>query len=357
MPSPNRIIVASAGSGKTTTIIGLACAASSSRAALVTYTTNNNAGIEHLLYKKVGHIPSHLTVSTWYSFLLRHLVRPYQKAMHPQHVRKLHFHNGISVPYIEEADTARHYFGKAGSIYVDKVSKFACQVIQRTGGKPIQRLEDIFDHLYIDEVQDLAGWDLELVEHLMKSRITVTLVGDHRQATYSTNSATKNKKYAGVNIIQKFEEWKKAKLCELEHQCISRRCVQAICDMADKLYPDMPKTTSFNSTVTTHDGIFAVRERDVAAYMAKFKPQTLRYSRATKEVLGNPLNYGASKGLTFDRILIYPNNKLKKFLVTGDPKDAGDVAKIYVAVTRAQQSTAFVIQDKAKSPLMPIFAP
>jgi hypothetical protein len=35
--------------------------------------------------------------------------------------------------------------------------------------------------------------------------------------------------------------------------------------------------------------------------------------------------------------LIYPNNKLKKFLITGDPKDAGDVAKIYVAVTRAQQ--------------------
>jgi DNA helicase II / ATP-dependent DNA helicase PcrA len=357
MPSPNHIIIASAGSGKTTTIVDLACAATVSRSAIVTYTTNNSAGIEQCIYAKVGHIPPHLTISTWYSFLLRHLVRPYQKSIHPDHVRRLHFHNGISAQYVKEADTTRHYFGGMGSIYVDKVSKFACQAIQRTGGKPILRLEDIFDHLYIDEVQDLAGWDLELIEHLMKSRIAVTLVGDHRQATYSTNSATKNKKYAGAKIINKFDEWKTAKLCEVDYQCISHRCVQTICDLADKLHPTMPKTTSFNKTVSAHDGVFAVRDRDVAAYMAKFEPQTLRYSRATKDVPGEPLNYGAAKGLTYERTLIFPNNKVKKFLLTGDPKDAGDVAKIYVAITRARQSTAFVISNTAKSPLMSVFQP
>jgi DNA helicase-2/ATP-dependent DNA helicase PcrA len=35
----------------------------------------------------------------------------------------------------------------------------------------IRRMEEILDQLYIDEVQDLAGWDLELVEILMKPRI------------------------------------------------------------------------------------------------------------------------------------------------------------------------------------------
>jgi DNA helicase-2/ATP-dependent DNA helicase PcrA len=357
MPSPNHIIIASAGSGKTTTIIERACAALSSPAALVTYTTNNNAGTTRLLYQKAGHIPPHLTVSTWYSFLLRHLVRPYQKTMLRQHVKKLHFHNGISVRYIKETDTMRHYFGNPGCIYVDKVSKFACQIIQKTSGKPIHRLENIFDHLYIDEVQDLAGWDLELVEYLMKSRIAITLVGDHRQATYSTNSATKNKRYAGPKIIDKFEEWRKADLCEVDYQCISHRCVQEICDFADRLYPGMPKTISYNMTATGHDGVFAIRELDVGAYIAKYMPQTLRYSRATKNVPGEPLNYGASKGLTFERTLIYPNNKIKKFLLTGNPKDAGDIAKIYVAVTRARQSVVFIIEKNAKSPLIPIFQP
>jgi ATP-dependent DNA helicase UvrD/PcrA len=357
MPSTNRIIVASAGSGKTTTIIDLACAAMKSRSALVTYTTNNTSGIERLIYGKIGHVPPHLTISTWYSFLLRHLVRPYQRSLYPLPVKKLHFHNGISTQYSKETDIGAHYFTADGCIFVDKVSKFACQVIKKTDGKPIRRLEDIFKHLYIDEVQDLAGWDLDLIETLMKSRIGVTLVGDHRQATYSTNSANKNKQYSGAKIIAKFEEWKRAKLCKLEYQNISHRCVQPICDFADRLHPALPKTTSLNTTVTTHDGIFAVRERDVSTYMRAFRPQTLRYSRATKDVPGSPMNYGAAKGLTFERTLIFPSGKVRQFLLTGDLDDAGDLAKIYVAITRARQSTAFVIMNNAKSPLMPVFEP
>jgi DNA helicase II / ATP-dependent DNA helicase PcrA len=244
MPSSNRIIVASAGSGKTTTIIDLACTAMGSRAALVTYTTNNTSCIESLIYGRASHIPPHVTISTWYSFLLRHMVRPYQRSLYPESVKRLYFHNGISAPYSKQENIAGHYFGKAGCMYVDKVSKFACQLIDKAKGSPVRRLEDIFEHLYIDEVQDLAGWDLELMEILMKSRIGVTLVGDHRQATFSTNSAHKNKAYAGAKIINKFEEWKKAKLCDLEFQSISHRCVQPICDFADRFHPEMPKTTS-----------------------------------------------------------------------------------------------------------------
>ena len=357
MPSNNRIIVASAGSGKTSTIVDRACASPMSRAALVTYTTNNTSGIEKLIYQKVGYIPPHLTISSWYSFLLRHLVRPYQKAMHPKPVKRLHFHNGISARYSREADIGKHYFGAQGCIYVDKVSKFACQLIKKTDGTPIRRMEQIFDRLYIDEVQDLAGWDLELVEALLKSRIGVTLVGDHRQATFSTNSALKNKKYSGAKIILKFEEWKRANLCELEYQTISHRCVQPICDLADMLHPGLPKTKSMNSSVTAHDGVFAVRQRDVGAYMLRHEPQTLRYSKVTKDVPGTPINYGAAKGMTFERTLLFPNLKLRKFLLSGKPEDAGDIAKTYVAITRARQSTALVIADSAKSPLMQVFQP
>lgn len=355
MPSSNRIIVASAGLGKTTTIIDLACAAIGSRVALVTYTTNNTSSIERLIYGRTSHVPPHVTISTWYSFLLRHMVRPYQRSLYPKPVKRLYFHNGISAPYSKQENIAGHYFGEAGCIYVDKVSKFACQLIDKTKGKPIHRLEDIFEHLYIDEVQDLAGWDLELIEILMKSRIGVTLVGDHRQATFSTNSAHKNKAYAGAKIIKKFEEWRKAKLCDLEFQTISHRCVQPICDFVDRLHPEMPKTTSLNSVVTGHDGVFAVPARDIAVYMKAFDPQTLRYDRKTKNVPGTPINYGASKGLTFERTLIFPNGPLSKFLLTGDPKDAGSISKIYVAITRARQSAAIVIKNDSRSPLIPIF--
>jgi DNA helicase-2/ATP-dependent DNA helicase PcrA len=98
-------------------------------------------------------------------------------------------------------------------------------------------------------------------------------------------------------------------------------------------------------------GVFAVRERDVEAYRAVFAPQTLRYRRTFESVPGSPINYGAAKGMTFDRTLIFPHGPLRKFLLTGDPNHAGrDIAKIYVAITRARQSTAIVIKTIQSRP-------
>ena len=59
----------------------------------------------------------------------------------------------------------------------------------------------------------MAGWDIEVIELLLKSKINVALVGDHRQATFRTNNAAKNGGYSGVQIIKKFREWDKARLC------------------------------------------------------------------------------------------------------------------------------------------------
>ena len=125
--------------------------------------------------------------------------------------------------------------------------------------------------------------------------------------------------------------------------------MQEICDFADQFHPDAPNTESRNKTVTEHDGVFAVRGSDVAEYVATYTPQPLRYSRKTGCPHGEPINFGASKGMTFQRTLIYPHGPLLKFLTTGKLEDAGKaVEKIYVAVTRARQSVAFVVNDDAK---------
>ena len=141
-----------------------------------------------------------------------------------------------------------------GEMYMDKASQFACAVIDESGGLPLRRFEQIFDHLYIDEVQDLAGYDLDLVEHLLNSDVSITLVGDVRQATYRTNPSAKNSAYAGLKIIRKFDEWCKEDHTKIEHHNYSYRCIQAICDFADQFYPDLHKTESRNKITTDHDG-------------------------------------------------------------------------------------------------------
>jgi len=105
-------------------------------------------------------------------------------------------------------------------------------------------------------------------------------------------------------------------------------------------------------SITDHDGVFKVLASQADAYIRNYHPQILRYNRATKDVAGEPLNFGAAKGMEFKRILIYPHKNLEKFLRTGSIKDAGaDIGKIYVAITRAKQSVAFIVPDATNATL------
>ena len=356
MPSANRIILASAGSGKTTTIMSEAVRERGVRSALVTYTNNSEAELRIRANRICGCVPPHLRTATWFGFLLQHLVRPYQRAAYAGRVRGLAFVNGISARWTKEADTQRHYFGRPGDIYVDKVSKFACKLIRETGGKPLERLAQIVDRIYVDEAQDLAGYDLDLIEHLLDSDIEVVLVGDHRQATFNTNQSGKNRQFGKQRIIDKFAAWEVGGRARIEIHNHSYRCVQEICDAADRLFPDLAGTISRNHARTAHDGVFLVRQRDVGAYVARFSPQALRYNRQKKNVPGVPYNFGEAKGMTFGRVLIFPHKRLETYCLTGKLEDAGkELPKIYVAMTRARQSVGIVVPNGTKGGIAPVY--
>ena len=53
---------------------------------------------------------------------------------------------------------------------------------------------EIYSHIYIDEIQDLAGEDIEILNLLFNSKIQIQCVGDVKQSTYTTYNAKKNKK-------------------------------------------------------------------------------------------------------------------------------------------------------------------
>lgn len=55
------------------------------------------------------------------------------------------------------------------------------------------------------------------------------------------------------------------------------------------------------------------------------------------------INYGFSKGLEFERVLIFPTGPIIRWLSSGDSSAISrSSAKLYVAITRASQSVAFV---------------
>ncbi len=340
----NSVIVASAGSRKTTHLVEEALSLPSERILVTTYTNENIEQIKSYFIAKGGCVPPNVTVLPWFGFLLRDGVRPYQNQLVEMgRVRTIAF--GPLPPkaqFAKATDTRRYYFSEAGDIYSERLSNFLCVNNQKSGGLIINRLTKMYDRVFIDELQDLAGYDLNFLELLLQSSMKILAVGDPRQATFSTNKAPKNKQFRKSEIWNWIREKEKSGLFTVEQRVECYRCNQAICDFADSIYPEFPKAISKNDTVTNHDGIFIIKGNDVINYIQQHNPVILRYDKRAKTLGLTAFNIGLMKGRTFDRVLIFPTNPMKTFLKTGNPAQAGDPSKLYVAVTRAKYSVAFV---------------
>jgi DNA helicase-2/ATP-dependent DNA helicase PcrA len=103
--------------------------------------------------------------------------------------------------------------------------------------------------------------------------------------------------------------------------------------------------------VTGHDGAFLVSAKSVPAYVEHYRPQVLRLDRRTQCNDYAAMNFGESKGMTFDRVLVFPHAKGRQWLVSGNYDHVKDsAAKMYVGVTRARHSVAFVCDEPSRVP-------
>ncbi|MGW3931328.1 UvrD-helicase domain-containing protein [Streptomyces microflavus] len=338
----NLAVIAAAGSRKTQHIIDCVIADPSKRVLVTTYTNENLQQIVSRLSAGTGVLPNHVTVMGWFTFLLNECARPYQSFVLGETgmMGGLNF-VGPRPRYIPKSKPQQYYLDRGKSAYRDGISALSVEANKLSKGMVVDRLSQMYDHIFIDEIQDMAGYDLELLDLLMKSPIAVTVVGDPRQATFATNNATKNKKYKGSGIV----EWLATRidLCLVENRVESYRCNQDICDFADGLYPDLARTVSKNTETTGHDGIFAIRKSGVLEYVEKYAPMVLRWDKRVDTCGLDAMNMGTSKGSTFDRVLIFPTKPMISYYQTRDCNQAGDRAKLYVAVTRAKYSTTFVM--------------
>ncbi len=347
----NKVIIAAAGSGKTTSVVRAALRCSGEKVLITTYTIKNAENIRQRLIKINGFIPSNITITTWFSFLLDDGVRPYYNLNSSLDVvRSINFVTDVSpaLRRIPRVNVEKYYFDSGHNIYSDVVGDFVFSTNKATKGKVIRRLEKIFDSIFIDEVQDLAGYDLDILELLFKSTIKTTVVGDPRQSIYRTNrSSRQNSQFRGVKIFDWFTQQSGKGNCTIQNNNKCYRSNQLICDFADALYPNFLKTKSVLTTNSDHDGIFVIDRNNLMAYHSKFEPVIIRHDKRT-DTCGLPaLNFGLSKGLTFDRVLIIPTQPIINYLINPDPMDLepGSIARLYVGITRARYSVAFATSN------------
>lgn len=359
----NKLTIAAAGSGKTTYLVEEALKQKEGKILITTYTQANEAEIRKKIIEKNKCIPQNVVVQTWFSFLLQHGVRPFQGVlfeskinglilMNEQSGIKYYIKGKIPVYYSEDKEFEQHYFSKGLKIYSDKLSKFVFRCNEKTDGSVIDRISRIYSHIFIDEVQDLAGYDLELLKLFFDCPSSIQLVGDPRQGTYSTNSAPKNKQFKKANIVNFFTDRIDNLIKDESSLLVNYRCNEQICDLSNKLFPNFQSTTSGNKEETEHSGVFLIKEGDIDEYLDKFEPIQLRDNKKTTvNEKYRVMNFGEAKGLSFDRVLIYPTNPFIEWLKDNKSElKETSRSKLYVAITRARHSVAIVCKTKLTIP-------
>ena len=233
---------AAAGSGKTTLLVKQALSNPSKRVLFTTFTNENTEVIGNSLLRANGLYPQHIDLMPWFTFLLRHCVRPF--LWHAGFC--LDFDSGLILVNEQSArgtkkNSIEHYVSSDGRVYSDKLAELALRINGKTQGAVIDRLASIYDCLFIDEAQDLSGYDLELIEVMLRSGMNLTLAADQRQATYHTNNSAKNKRYRDLGLGAFLRDNKLTNLCIIDDQSLAgcHRCNQQILNLANALYPDL----------------------------------------------------------------------------------------------------------------------
>lgn len=351
----NKLILAGAGTGKTTYIVEEAIK-EKKRILITTYTIKCRDEIKHKIIDILGYIPCNIIVQTWFSFLLDHGILPYKKDLAINKINGICFVEGKSgvkyktkqgIPvYYGEKDFDKYYFDNNCRIYTDKISKLVIKINEASNGLVFKRIGLIFDKIYIDEVQDLVGYDLDIIKRMAENTKNLLIVGDPRQNVYNTHCDSKYDKYSNGQIDKFIINECKTIGFEIDKTSLNtcRRCHKDIVEFLNDFYPEYERLNKIDISTKDEQGVFVIRTSDVEKYLEKYNPIQLRYSKRTKIIdKYNVDNYRNSKGATYDRTLIYPTNDFKEYLKSNKVISSLSTKNaIYVALSRAINSVAII---------------
>jgi len=253
----------------------------------------------------------------------------------------------------------RHFLTKSLTrAHTTYISKFAYRICEATDGATIDRLASIYRLVLIDEIQDLVGWDYKILKAIASaSKLQIVCVGDFRQTLYSTTPRSQKKPSLSKDKLGFFN----SEGFDVQYLANNYRSVQPICDFANRLHPEADGfQPSLSDSVMVpeefghHVGVFTVCKKNVKGYLSRYKPTILRQNKVTEVSLcqgEEVFNFGESKGLSFERVLVLTTSKQRDFIsgkTSAFDSDKTDKARnsFYVVSTRARYSVAFVFDGE-----------
>ncbi len=334
------VIFSVAGSGKTSLIIERLSL--EQRALIITYTDNNHRHLRNRIIQKFGVIPSNITLMTYFSFLHGFCYRPLMQLQ--LGTRGLNFRLPPKRHY--PLDDLNRYRDGSGRLYHCRLAKLL-QVVEALPDIRA-RLERFYDCLYVDEVQDFAGHDFNLLLEVSQAKIGFTFVGDFHQHTFDTSRDGAVNKTLHEDVARYEKRYRDAGITvDKKTLSYSWRCAKTVCDfISTKLQIAMGAHEERVSKIITIDNQDQVNALHADPTIVKlFLSEHHKYGCHSE-------NWGASKGMDHFHdvcVVMGPGiwkDHMAEKLHQANPQTRN---KLYVACTRARGDLYFVPEKLLKA--------
>lgn len=324
------MILAVAGSGKTTHLVDSLDV--NKRTLILTYTIANYENLRKKVAARFRVIPNNIVITTYFSLLYSFAIRPFKyRSQLSLKVSGLRF--DMPPERSRYLKSPLRFIG-GGFIYHSRAINFVNECVGFD--KFIARFEMFFDEIFIDEVQDFAGYDFDLIEEILpKVNVRVLCCGDFYQHTFDT-SRDGNKNKSLYTNCEKYKRRLRKVGYEIDEKLLSvcHRCQPAVCDLIARRF-------GMQIVSGSKDGQSNVRFVDelsmIKRVVADNKIEKLFYDDSAK-YLFPARNWGASKGLEFNDVCVFVNNDHWRYL-QGEPKKELNPKtrnKLYVACSRTR---------------------
>lgn len=321
------LILAVAGSGKTTYLIRRLNL--EQRFLLVTYTRNNYEHLKRSVIKKFGYFPENIKVLKYFQFVYSFCYKPFCGLTNRA--------NGISfeIPPSHtrfRSGTDDFYRTRTGRLFYNRIAHY-CSSNCTNGIKA--RLDKYYDFFMIDEVQDFAAHDFNLLLSILPDRCETICVGDFFQHTYDTSLDGNVRK----NLYKKYQayirEWTRVGVTvDTDSLARTRRCSPDICSFIGQLGIAIESTGERDGCVR-----FVDDEGECDAIINNSDIPKLFVKEANKFSCAG-MNWGASKGLdNFMDVCVVLHKGAMDCYSAGKLHELNPQTrnKLYVACTRAHR--------------------
>lgn len=329
-----RLILAVAGSGKTTYIVN--SLSKEKKSLIVTYTTANYENLKlKIIEKYENYLPENIVLMTYFQFIYSFCYKPFLSDL--VKAKGIWYESNENL-YCKK-ENMDFFITENRYLYSNRIAF----LIEQKGYlfEVKKRLEKYFDEFIIDEIQDIAGRDFEFLKNIMDVNINMLFVGDFYQHTFDTSRdgiINKNLYNDLSSYISIFEN--KGFSIDKSTLVKSWRCSKNICEfVTDKMHITINSNRN-DSTIIS----LITDDKEKESILSDNKIIKLHYNKSDQFGICHK-NWGQTKGEDcYDDVCIILNDNTYKHFNNNNLYDLPQSTKnkLYVAITRAHKNVFFV---------------